>query len=227
MRFCYLPNWCIVTFAVVIIMASLIYTMILGVMTGIPQIFVGILLVGIGVVGIFIGMIRKRFLALIYMLAFCIVWVIAVAINIMGIVKPKALSTFDAEYVIGSVTLKPGYEWFLGGLLFTLICCTPCLCISICNCATIKNLTDYRQYKKKKRQEKEKRREAIKPIIQRLEVNDASDKKDGEKRKESREERTERKRDTTQTINKRKRVGKKRSANASLRESDSSDNEIP
>ena len=96
----------------------------------------------------------------------------ALSINIMGIVQPETLTTFKNEFTVGTLTIKSGYEWFLGGLVFTIVCCTPCLYISICNCATMKNLEQYNQYKKKKKQEKNQRKQSIKPLIERLERND-------------------------------------------------------
>ncbi|BFU20409.1 hypothetical protein KM1_046060 [Entamoeba histolytica HM-3:IMSS] len=166
MKVCYLPKFLLIPSAILIIMGSLIYGMILGAVTGFYQMALAGVFVVVGIIGIISGLIRDRITSFCFMIGLCVVWVGGVAMNIMGIVKPTTLSTFDNEIVIGDMKIKPTYEWFLGGLVFILVVCTPCLCISICNCATIGNLIQYKKDKQKRKEKKKQNKMKMKPIVQ-------------------------------------------------------------
>ncbi|KAL7716499.1 DUF4203 domain-containing protein [Entamoeba marina] len=164
MKVLFLPKFVLITCCIIVIMSGLIYGMILGVITGLFQVAVAASFVIVGCIGIFAGLVRGRITSGMYMIGFSIAWLGGIAVNIMGFIQPTTLSTFDTEYVIGSITISPSYWFFVGGLIFCLVFYTPCLCCAICNCATIGSLVRYRKDKKRRKEKLTKRRQRVKPV---------------------------------------------------------------
>ncbi|ELP83996.1 hypothetical protein EIN_345820 [Entamoeba invadens IP1] len=170
MRFCYLPKFLVITFSILVIMGSLIYGMILGAITGYYQMAVAGIYVIAGLIGIFSGLLRGRLTSALsykkYLLSFVVAWMVSIALNIMGIVKPTQISTFDKEYEFGGIKLSPTFWWYVGGLVFCLLFCTPCLICTLFNCVTVGNYLDYKNDRKKKKASKKELKKKMKPVVQ-------------------------------------------------------------
>jgi hypothetical protein len=120
-----------------IVIGGVLYAIVLGAITGYFSAAVGMLFVVAGIVGIVAAAFNRKALAVFFLAVLVVVNVIALAVNVCGVVDPKFLTTMEARD-LGFMTIKPSVLWFLGGLAFMAVFCIPCITIAVVNVCTFR-----------------------------------------------------------------------------------------